>query len=63
MGGDAPTVPKPKKKAKNAKDKELTEEEKASSSLKAFGFPIEDFGNDGGGGFSECLYHPLISHS
>ena len=26
-----------------------TEEEKASSSLKAFGFPIEDFGNDGGG--------------
>jgi len=24
------------------------------------GFPIEDLGNDGGGGFPECLYYPLF---
>jgi len=24
------------------------------------GFPIKDFGNDGGGGFPECLYYPLF---
>ena len=28
--------------------------------LKVFGFPIKDFGNDGRGGFPECLYYPLF---
>ena len=31
--------------------------------LKAFGFPIKDFGNDEGGGFPGCLYHPVVRHS
>ena len=60
MRGERPPHNPPRRnikiKAKNAKDKELTEEEKASSSVKAFGFPIKDFGNDGGGVIPECLY-------
>jgi len=30
------------------------------SKKKKHGFPIKDFGNDGRGGFPECLYYPLF---